>query len=160
MPRSYFCNGWMLLNDNPMSKWMGNFITLNDSIEKYTADTCRITLADSGDTIDNGNFKEVNANATILKLYNLGKWIEQELSKIDPNTVNMQEMQSNLDDIDKMFDNEINKLIASTTQLMKEMKFKIAIRDSFYQMTNIWDEYIGMKQNNLNPHCVLRYIEV
>lgn len=101
----------MELNDLPMSKKTGNFITLSDSIEKYTADSCRITLADSGDTIDNGNFKEVNANATILKLYNLGKWIEQEIQKIDPSQVDMSDMQNKLDDIDKMFDNEINKLI-------------------------------------------------
>ena len=89
MPRGYFCNGWMLLNDNPMSKRMGNFITLSDSVDKFTADSCRLTLADSGDTIDNGNFKEVNANANILNLYNLGKWFEKELAKIDPSTINM-----------------------------------------------------------------------
>ncbi len=145
MPRAYFCNGWMELNDLPMSKKTGNFITLSDSIEKYTADSCRITLADSGDTIDNGNFKEVNANATILKLYNLGKWIEQEIQKIDPSQVDMSDMQNRLDDIDKMFDNEINKLIQQSSVLMNQMKFKIAIRDCFYQMTNIRDEYIGMK---------------
>jgi len=117
----------MLLNDVPMSKKTGNFKTLFDSIETYTADSCRITLADSGDTIDNGNFKEVNANATVLKLYNLGKWIEQEIAKIDPLQINQE-----MDDIDLMFDNEINKLIESTTKFMVEMKFKIAIRECFH----------------------------
>lgn len=38
MPRGFFCNGWMLLNDNKMSKQAGNFITLSDCIDKYTAD--------------------------------------------------------------------------------------------------------------------------
>lgn len=110
MPRGFFCNGWMLLNDNPMSKSKGNFITLSDCVDKYSADASRITLADSGDTLDDGNFKEVNANSTILKLFNLGQWIDTELKKIGSD-LNTSQYFDNLDEYDWMFDNEINKLI-------------------------------------------------
>jgi len=132
MPWGYFCNGWMLLNDKPMSKKTGNFITLTDAIDMYTADSSRITLADSGDTIDNGNFKEINANATILKLFNLGKWIENEIEKIDPSKIDMSQSLESMDAVDWMFDNELNKLIESTSNFMKQMKFKIAIWECFH----------------------------
>ena len=56
MPQGFFCNGWMLLNDKPMSKSAGNFITLRQSVNKYSADATRVTLADAGDTLDDGNF--------------------------------------------------------------------------------------------------------
>lgn len=99
MPRGFFCNGWMLLNDNPMSKSKGNFITLSDCVDKYSADASRITLADSGDTLDDGNFKEVNANSTILKLFNLGQWIDTELKKIGSD-LNTSQYFDNLDEYD------------------------------------------------------------
>ena len=83
-----------------MSKKTGNFITLTDAIDMYTADSSRITLADSGDTIDNGNFKEINANATILKLFNLGKWIENEIEKIDPSKIDMSQSLESMDAVD------------------------------------------------------------
>ena len=43
---------------------------------------------------------------------------------------------------------------------MNEMKFKIALRDGFHQMMNIKDDYIMLKNGNLNPQLVLRYIIV
>ncbi len=114
MTRGYFCNGWMLLNDKPMSKSTGNFITLRDAVDKYSADATRLAMADAGDTLDDGNFKEDTANALIMKLFNFGTWIELELSKIDPAKVDMSAFKESQDSYDKMFDNEINKLIAST----------------------------------------------
>jgi len=160
MPRGIFCNGWMLLNDLPMSKSKGNFITLSDCVDKYSADASRMTLADSGDTLTDGNFKEINANATILKLFNLGQWIESELKKIDFSQVDLSNLLGTFDQHDAWFDNEINSLITSTFGLMKEMKFKIALRDGFHQLMNVRDDHISLKGGHLNPALVLRYIEV
>lgn len=160
MPRGFFCNGWMLLNDKPMSKSKGNFITLSDCVDKYSADATRLTIADSGDTLSDGNFREDNANAIILKLYNLGKWIELELAKFNPASVNLSHYEKTFDEYDRLFDNEINGQINFATKYMREMKFKIALRDCFHQMINIRDEYILMKHGQLNPNLVLRYIEV
>ena len=160
MPKSYFCNGWMMLNDKPMSKSAGNFISLKDCIGKYGADATRLTFADAGDTLDDGNFREANANAAIMKLFNLGQWIESELAKIDPKTVVPANYMESLDTYDRMFDNECNRLLESAKGFMEEMKFKLALRDAFYELTNMRDEYIQMKSNKLNPLMVLRYIHI
>lgn len=53
------CNGHLLLNSAKMSKSDGNFLTLSDSIVKYSADGTRLCLADAGDSIDDANFVEV-----------------------------------------------------------------------------------------------------
>lgn len=55
-----------------MSKSTGNFLTLTSAVQNFGADATRITLADGGDGIDDANFEESTANATILKLF----WIE------------------------------------------------------------------------------------
>ena len=53
----------MLLNDLPMSKSKGNFLTLIESCEKYSSSATRMAIADAGDTLDDGNFKDTVANA-------------------------------------------------------------------------------------------------
>lgn len=160
MPQGFFCNGWMLLNDMPMSKSKGNFITLRQSINKYSADATRLTLADAGDTLDDGNFKEDNANANIMKLYNLATWMQTEMGKIDFASLNAADAEGSMDIYDKMFENEINRLIVSTKQLMTEMKYKLALRDGFHELLNMRDDYVLMKKGDLNPHLVLRFVEV
>ena len=43
---------------------------------KVRADATRIALADGGDGIDDANFEEKTANATVLKLFELKRWVE------------------------------------------------------------------------------------
>ena len=75
MPRSFYCNGHILVNGKKMSKSEGNFLTIRDCIQKYGVDATRMALADAGDGLDDANFDESVANASILKLYTFEKWI-------------------------------------------------------------------------------------
>jgi len=76
-PRGIRVNGHLLLNGEKMSKSTGNFLTLNDAIQKFGTDATRVALADAGDGMDDANFDESVANAVILKLYELRKWCEE-----------------------------------------------------------------------------------
>ena len=49
MPRSYFCNGHIQLNNEKMSKSTGNFLTIDDAIKQFGADATRFACADAGD---------------------------------------------------------------------------------------------------------------
>lgn len=75
MTRSYFCNGYLCLNGEKMSKSTGNFMTLQQCVKKFGSDASRVALADAGDTLDDANFDEQVANAAILKLFVLEQWI-------------------------------------------------------------------------------------
>ena len=55
----------------------GNFLTLNDSCNKFGADATRVALADAGDGVDDANFDETVANSSILRLYTLKEWCEE-----------------------------------------------------------------------------------
>jgi len=44
---------------------------------KVWADAARVAIADAGDAIEDANFEETVANKTILKLYELKKWLEE-----------------------------------------------------------------------------------
>jgi leucyl-tRNA synthetase len=52
-----------------MSKSTGNFLTLSDAIDKFSADGMRLALADSGDSVEDANFVEAMADAGILRLH-------------------------------------------------------------------------------------------
>ena len=47
----------------------GNFKTLQQAIQEYSADAMRIALADAGDTMDDANFDEKVDNAVVCKMH-------------------------------------------------------------------------------------------
>jgi leucyl-tRNA synthetase len=84
MPRSMYCNGYMVLNNEKMSKSTGNFLTLSDCIKQFGVDATRLTLADAGDGLDDANFETDFANASIMKLSVFEKWIQDNLKASIP----------------------------------------------------------------------------
>ncbi len=70
-PRGYYCNGYINVEGDKMSKSKGNFITLEQAIEEYGADSARMTCAQAGDSINDANFTKENANASIMQLSTL-----------------------------------------------------------------------------------------
>lgn len=69
-----------MLNSAKMSKSDGNFLTLSESIDKFSADGMRLTLADAGDSVEDANFVESTADAAILRLYTFIEWVKEILA--------------------------------------------------------------------------------
>jgi len=82
-PKSFRANGHLLLNSEKMSKSTGNFLTLVQAIEKFSADGMRLTLADAGDSIEDANFEEDMADAQLLRLFTFIEWVK-EILNINP----------------------------------------------------------------------------
>jgi leucyl-tRNA synthetase len=78
-PRSFYCNGWILIDGKKMSKSEGNFFTIDDIVEKFGADASRFACAEAGDSMEDANFMIKNADEAILKLSN----IDMSLEKMD-----------------------------------------------------------------------------
>ena len=68
-PTGIRANGHLMLNGDKMSKSTGNFLTLNETVNKFGADAARVAFADAGDGVEDANFEEKVANAAILRLY-------------------------------------------------------------------------------------------
>ena len=66
-----------------MSKSDGNFLTLKEAVDKFSADGMRLCLADGGDSIEDANFVESMANAGILRLYTFIEWVKELLKTKD-----------------------------------------------------------------------------
>lgn len=57
-PKGMRVNGHLLLNSAKMSKSDGNFLTLTEAVDKFSADGMRLCLADAGDSVEDANFVE------------------------------------------------------------------------------------------------------
>ena len=65
-----------------MSKSTGNFITLRDAVDKFSADGFRFALALAGDGNDDANLTFDDANTAVLNLYNFVKWCSKMFSSL------------------------------------------------------------------------------
>uniref|UniRef100_A0A8C2NHZ9 leucine--tRNA ligase n=1 Tax=Capra hircus TaxID=9925 RepID=A0A8C2NHZ9_CAPHI len=127
-PVAVRANGHLLLNSEKMSKSTGNFLTLSQAVDKYSADGMRLALADAGDTVEDANFVEAMADAGILRLYTWVEWVKEMVANWDSlrsgpaNTFN-----------DKVFASEMNAGIIKTDQNYEKMMFKEALKTGFFE---------------------------
>lgn len=82
-PKGVRANGHLLLNSAKMSKSEGNFLTLSEAVQKFSADGMRLCLADAGDSVEDANFVENMADAGILRLYTFIEWVKEIMSTKD-----------------------------------------------------------------------------
>lgn len=180
-PRSFRVNGHLMLNGEKMAKSTGNFLTLQQAVEKFGADATRLALADAGDGIGDANFEETAANANILKLFELRKWCEEIVrdAVIVDNATSYKhtrdnERLKNVDVIqrasgspkniwDDMFDNEMNALVAETKKHYEGTMYKAALKSGYYDFTSSRDFYREATKSagvGMHEDLARRYIEL
>ncbi|KAG7807857.1 hypothetical protein KL921_004152 [Ogataea angusta] len=154
-PKGIRCNGHLMLNNAKMSKSTGNFMTLEQMVEKFGADASRIALADAGDSVEDANFEESNANAAILRMYTLREWAEETIKSID----SFRTGEYNF--FDKAFDNEMNVLINETYREFDATRFKGGLKSGLFDYQTARDYY--REVSNIGPgmhrDLVLKYLE-
>ncbi|XP_076181094.1 leucyl-tRNA synthetase [Ptiloglossa arizonensis] len=155
-PKGIRANGHLLLNSAKMSKSDGNFLTLAEAVEKFSADGMRLCLADSGDSIEDANFVESMADAGILRLYNFIEWVKETLAPKNtfrqgkPYTFN-----------DKVFESEMNLKIRETGENYSKMLYKDALKTGFFELQAARDKYIQFSVlDGISWTLIMRFIEL
>jgi len=154
-PRAMRTNGHLLLNHQPMSKSKGNFKTLQEGIAEYSADACRVGLADAGDSMDDANFDEKVANAAVLRLTKEAQWMGEAVAAQDS-------LRTGADTfIDRAFDNEMSAACNITAAAYKGLEFKEALKAGWFELQNLRDWYrVACGQHGMKRDHVLRFIDV
>lgn len=152
-PKGVRANGHLMLNNAKMSKSSGNFMTLQQTVEKFGADASRIALADAGDTVEDANFDESNANAAILRLFNMKEWAEEMMQ-------NLETLRSGpISEIfDVAFQNEMNSLVEETYKQYQLTNYKNALKFGLFDFQAARD-YYREACDVMHKDLVLRYIE-
>lgn len=155
-PKGVRVNGHLMLNNAKMSKSTGNFLTLEQLVEKFGADASRIALADAGDTVEDANFDESNANSAILRLTTLKEWCEEMVQQQD-------KLRTGPADsfFDKAFNNEMDDLIEKTYEQYNLTNYRAALKYGLFDYQTVRDYYRDSVSSNIGMHkdLVLKYIE-
>ena len=153
-PKSIRSNGHLLLNSDKMSKSTGNFLTLKDCLLKYGSDATRFTLADAGDLVEDANFQESTANATILRLFTQLEWTKSILIQTD-----FRETKCLFDDI---FIQNVNACIVKCDSSFNSMQFRDALKFGFYELQELRDWYLNclsLLQIKANP-VIIEFVKL
>ncbi|XP_060837140.1 leucine--tRNA ligase, cytoplasmic [Rhopalosiphum padi] len=149
-PKSIRANGHLLLNSAKMSKSDGNFMTLEEAVNKFSADGMRFCLADAGDAIEDANFVENMADAGILRLYTFIEWVKEVLAS--EATLRNGPTDSFTDTV---FMSEINLKIQQTGEYYEKLLFKEALRTGFFELQAARDRYRELCGNpELGGECM------
>ena len=155
-PKSIRANGHLLLNGEKMSKSTGNFMTLVDAVEKFSADGTRLTLADAGDSVEDANFVEDTANASVLRLYNFIEFAKNFKAKVPKEFPVIRE---NRIDVDAMFEAVLNDQMRKSKAQYEATNYKEAIKEGLFDLQNARDMYREIcGQNGMNNDLVMKYI--
>eukprot|EP00978_Attheya_sp_CCMP212_P005122 scaffold11316_cov60-Attheya_sp.AAC.5 len=156
-PKGYYTNGHVLVDAEKMSKSKGNFLMMNDTIEKYSADATRFACADAGDSLDDANFSRGVAESAILFLSNEEVWISETLS--------MEGLRTGVDSLhfmDKVLINETNRLVKAAGDCYAKMQFRDGVQKGWFEMMIARNEYRSFCQDSgipMNMDVVRKWTE-
>jgi len=134
-PRGYYCNGHVQVDAQKMSKSKGNFLMMNDTVEKYSADATRFACADAGDSLDDANFSRETADSAIVSLSNEEMWMVETLESSDLRTGD------DFNFMDNVLINETNRLITSCDESFAAMQFREGLQKGWHEMLLARNEY-------------------
>ncbi|KAM2669375.1 hypothetical protein EV2_020853 [Malus domestica] len=155
-PGGFRCNGHIMLNAEKMSKSTGNFRTIRQAIEEFSADATRFSLADAGDGVDDANFVFETANAAILKLTKEIAWMEEVLAAESSLRIGPPSTYA-----DRVFLNEINIAVNRTEQNYRDYMFRDALKTGFYDLQASRDEYrLSCGSGGMNRELLWRFMDV
>mmetsp|Transcript_4590 Transcript_4590/g.9069 ORF Transcript_4590/g.9069 Transcript_4590/m.9069 type:complete len:1116 (-) Transcript_4590:1425-4772(-) len=147
-PRGYYTNGHIMVDAEKMSKSKGNFLMMLECVEKYSADATRFACADAGDTLDDANFSRDTANTAIVSLSNEAAWIKEIL--VDGDKSNLRSGDE-LNFMDKVLDNETNRLIKATEDCFAAMQFREGLQKGWFEMMIARNDYRSWCQDSDIP---------
>ncbi|XP_037322841.1 leucine--tRNA ligase, cytoplasmic-like [Pungitius pungitius] len=153
-PQAVRANGHLLLNSEKMSKSTGNFLTLCQAVDKFSADGMRLALADAGDTVEDANFVETMADAGILRLYTWVEWVKEMIA-------NQNNLRTGPADTfnDRVFASEMNAGILKTEQHYDKMMYKEALKSGFFEFQAAKDKYRELAIEGMHKDLVFQFIE-
>lgn len=138
MPQSFFTNGHVQVDGQKMSKSLGNFIILQDAVARWSPDGMRFGLADSGDTLDDGNFEGAVADNGVLRLTTEEAAFKEVIDSMP--TLRKAEA-ADWHFLDKAFHGRMVQSMAAAAEAYDNMRFQAALKFGFWEMLQARDKY-------------------
>lgn len=155
-PRGYYCNGHVEVDAEKMSKSKGNFLMMNETVERYTADATRFACADAGDTLDDANFSRETADSAIVSLSNEETWIAETMKATGLRS------DEEMNFMDKVLLNEITRLVDAAAVSFSGMQFRDGLQKGWFEMLLARNDYRAWCQDSdipMHRDAVRKWVE-
>ncbi|GJD05698.1 Leucine--tRNA ligase, cytoplasmic [Galdieria sulphuraria] len=165
-PRAFRANGHMMINSEKMSKSTGNFLTLQEAIDKYSSDAVRFALADAGDGVEDANFQLKTADDAVLKLTALLAFVKEGCEQLEIMRTEAAETSSRFED--RVFLSEIRRTIRLCKEKYDEMLYREALKIGFFEFQEALGRYRKVvhadksksTMNDVNRELFLFYCQI
>jgi leucyl-tRNA synthetase len=137
LPRSFYANGMLMINQKKMSKGSGNFITLAGALKMYGADATRFALASAGDSLDDANFSSLVANAAILRLSKELVFAKEMIADAAAGKLREGEMTF----WDRVLLSSVSSLTTDCKTAYEQMRMLDVAKLACHEMCNVRDQY-------------------
>lgn len=159
-PMRYDINGYIAVQKankkdiEKMSKSKGNFKTLDQAINQFSADAIRFTFASSVTGTDDAYFDQDLCNRMIEKLHKEKLWISEKLLQLKSGFYTHTEINLH----DRVFMNEISLIIRDTLKSYEKLDFRNVTTLGFHGLQSLRDVYRDMVGDNMNPNIIKLFI--
>ena len=156
-PRGIYCNGHIMVDAEKMSKSKGNFLSLLDTVERFSADATRFACADAGDSMEDANFDMKNADEAVSKLFVEEEWFRKVLQDRAAGKLRAGEM--NL--MDSAFNNEIDFFVEATFNHFERMCYRDGLQCGWFGMMiarDVYRDWAVRSDVAMHQDVVLRFI--
>lgn len=159
-PQAVRANGHLMLNSEKMSKSTGNFLTLREAVERFSADGARLSLANAGDTLEDANFVYEMADSDLLRLYNEIIWTKNVIDSRKGFRCEVE--RSKFSYYDLLFESKLSRAVQLADVAYQKTLYREAVKEGFYELQNARDEYreYTLDQDGMNWHLVKQFIKV
>jgi leucyl-tRNA synthetase len=151
-PRGISINGFVTdVQGRKMSKSLGNYVTLKEAAEKYPVDSIRFLIA----SLSNSSYDDIKIDFNKIKsiLKYLNDFYEFCIEKYNKEGEEREE-----NDIDKWFDNKINKIMSEISKEYDNLNYMNVI-NKIYELDNSFEWYMRRTLNKPNKKLLNKFIE-
>lgn len=161
-PLRYEINGYITVQKHDskiqekMSKSKGNFKTLDQAIDMYSADAVRFTFASASGKMDDSYFDQDLCTKMIEKLHKEKEWMTHILIHSEDMSTNIKRSYP-----EQIFINEMNQLVKETVKAYNQMDYRSVTTIGFHMMQKCRDTYLEMaSDDNYNYDVLVEFIKI
>jgi leucyl-tRNA synthetase len=148
-PAGLRINGWVTINEQKMSKSLGNIILLRDIAKDYSPDAARLAIAFGGEGLDDPNWDSEFARSVKEKL----------MLFYDHCIQNYNKGAEKYGYPEKLMESQLNTIMKTTTEFMENAMFRSAIQTGCFEMQRKLRQYLKLTKNNPNKELMNKIIE-
>ncbi len=146
-PKGIGVNGWVTVDGKKMSKSLGNMISIKDMVKKFGVDSCRLTILNGGEGLDDPNWDS-----------NLAGSLDSRFGSFHELVDNYGKGQSKKNKLDEWIENRLAVHVEEATKAMEETFFRTAIQRIFFELVSDIRWYLK-RTDNPNKQVLKKVIE-